>query len=46
LGIDTCLLYILNTAKMKHILEAQRHIENAKEILSSKAQKEDGYYQA
>jgi hypothetical protein len=30
---------------MKHIIEAKRHISNAQDILSSKAQKEDGYYQ-
>ena len=30
---------------MKHILEAYRYIDNAKEILREKAQKEDGYYQ-
>ncbi|TAF76427.1 MAG: hypothetical protein EAZ53_04015 [Bacteroidetes bacterium] len=30
---------------MKHILEAKRHINNAQDILSTKAQKEDGYYQ-
>ena len=29
---------------MKHIIEAHRYIENAKEILRDKAQKEDGYY--
>ena len=30
---------------MKNNLEAMRYIDNAKEILSQKAQKEDGYYQ-
>lgn len=30
---------------MKEILEARRHIENAKDILSEKARKENGYYQ-
>lgn len=30
---------------MKEILEARRHIENAKDILSEKAKKENGYYQ-
>ncbi|MCF0059785.1 DUF5618 family protein [Dyadobacter sp. CY356] len=30
---------------MKEILEAKRHIENAKDILSEKARKENGYYQ-
>lgn len=30
---------------MKPIQEANRYLENAKEILSSKAKKEDGYYQ-
>ena len=29
---------------MKHIIEAHRYIDNAKEILREKAQKEDGYY--
>ena len=29
---------------MKHITEAHRYIDNAKEILRDKAQKEDGYY--
>ena len=29
---------------MKHIVEAHRYIENAKEILRENAQKEDGYY--
>jgi len=29
---------------MKHIIEAHRYLENAKEILRDKAQKEDGYY--
>lgn len=30
---------------MKEILEAKRHIENAKDILSERARKENGYYQ-
>ena len=30
---------------MKHIIEAHRYLENAKEILREKAQKEKGYYQ-
>ena len=30
---------------MNNIAEAYRYLENAKEILSTKAQKEDGYYQ-
>ena len=30
---------------MKHITEAHRYLDNAKEILSTKAQKEDGFYQ-
>ena len=30
---------------MKHIEEAHRYIDNAKEILREKAHKEDGYYQ-
>lgn len=30
---------------MKEILEAKRHIENAKDILSEEARKENGYYQ-
>ena len=30
---------------MKHIIEAHRYLENAKEILREKAKKEDGYYQ-
>ena len=29
---------------MKHIIEAHRYLENAKEILRDKAQKEDGLY--
>ena len=29
---------------MKHIIEAHRYLENAKEILREKAQKEDGVY--
>ena len=29
---------------MKHIIEAHRYLENAKEILREKAQKEDKYY--
>ncbi len=29
---------------MKHIVEAHRYLENAKEILREKAQKEDKYY--
>ena len=29
---------------MKHIIEAHRYLDNAKEILRDKAQKEDGYY--
>ena len=29
---------------MKHIAEAHRYLDNAKEILREKAQKEDGYY--
>ena len=29
---------------MKHIVEAHRYIDNAKEILREKAQKEDGYF--
>ncbi len=29
---------------MKHIIEAHRYLENAKEILRDKAQKEDNYY--
>ena len=29
---------------MKHIQEAHRYLDNAKEILRDKAQKEDGYY--
>ncbi len=29
---------------MKHIIEAHRYLENAKEILRDKAQKEDKYY--
>ncbi len=41
--------YILDLIKryfyrMKHIIEAHRYLENAKEILIDKAQKEDGYY--
>ena len=30
---------------MKHIEEAHRYIDNAKQILNEKAHKEDGYYQ-
>ena len=30
---------------MKHIEEAHRYIDNAKQILKEKAHKEDGYYQ-
>ena len=30
---------------MKHIEEAHRYIDNAKELLRDKAHKEDGYYQ-
>ena len=30
---------------MKHIVAAHRYLENAKEILRDKAQKEEGYYQ-
>jgi len=30
---------------MKHIAEAHRYIDNAKEILKEKAKKQDGYYQ-
>ena len=30
---------------MKHIVEAHRYIDNAKEILKEKAKKQDGYYQ-
>jgi len=30
---------------MKHIKEAHRYIDNAKEILTTKAQKKDGFYQ-
>ena len=30
--------------KMKHITEAYRYLDNAKEILREKAQKEDRYY--
>ena len=29
---------------MKHIEEAHRYLDNAKELLSTKAQKEDGFY--
>jgi len=29
---------------MKHVIEAHRYLENAKEILREKAQKEDKYY--
>ncbi len=29
---------------MNHIIEAHRYLENAKEMLRDKAQKEDGYY--
>ncbi len=30
---------------MNHITEANRYLDNAKDILSTKAMKEDGYYQ-
>ena len=30
---------------MKHLQEAHRYLDNAKEILREKAKKEDGYYQ-
>ena len=30
---------------MKHIVEAHRYLDNAKEILREKAKKEEGYYQ-
>lgn len=30
--------------QMKHIVEANRYLDNSKEILSTKAQKEEGYY--
>lgn len=30
---------------MKAVIEANRYLENAKDILSTKAKKEDGYYQ-
>ena len=35
----------LTRETMNHVAEAHRYLNNAKEILREKAQKEDGYYQ-
>ena len=36
--------YLHANYTMKHIAEAHRYLDNAKDILREKAQKEDGYY--
>ena len=35
----------LTTKRINHVAEAHRYLDNAKDILREKAQKEDGFYQ-